>query len=71
MHTPKSAWKIRDVLRRFMEGEAWIKRLLLERIDELKGLIHQGSQQQSVNLAYGRLVDIPTSTPDPMTTSEL
>ena len=47
--------KVREILRQVLENEAEVKRLLLERMEELKVLIHQGNQQQSVNLAYGRL----------------
>lgn len=68
--------KVRDILRQLLDNEAEVKRLLLERMDELKVLIHQGNQQQSVNLAYGRLAGmllLPTSSPEaePVTTNEL
>ncbi|MCS3431507.1 flagellar protein FliT [Klebsiella sp. BIGb0407] len=68
--------RVRDILRQLLENEAEVKRLLLERMDELKVLIHQGNQQQSVNLAYGRLAGmllLPASNPDtdPVATSEL
>lgn len=68
--------KVQEILRQLLENEAEVKRLLLERMDELKFLVHQGNQQQSVNLAYGRMAGmllLPTSNPDtdPMTTREL
>lgn len=68
--------KVREILRQLLDNETEIKRMLVERMDELKVLIHQGNQQQSVNLAYGRLAGmllLPTSNPDtaPATTSEL
>jgi len=68
--------RVREILRQLLENEAEVKRLLLERMDELKVLIHQGNQQQSVNLAYGRLAGmllLPASNPDtdPVVTSEL
>ena len=68
--------KIREILRQLLENEAEVKRLLLERMDELKVLIHQGNQQQSVNLAYGRLAGmllLPANNldTDPVATSEL
>lgn len=59
--------KVREILRQVLENEAEVKRLLLERMEELKVLIHQGNQQQSVNLAYGRLAGmllLPASKPD-------
>lgn len=68
--------KVREILRQLLENEAEVKRLLLERMDELKVLIHQGNQQQSVNLAYGRLAGmllLPANNPDaePVVTGEL
>ena len=68
--------RVREILRQLLENEAEVKRLLLERMDELKVLIHQGNQQQSVNLAYGRLAGmllLPASNPDtdPVVISEL
>jgi len=59
--------KVREILRQLLENEAEVKRLLLERMDELKVLIHQGNQQQSVNSAYGRLAGmllLPTHNPE-------
>lgn len=68
--------RVREILRQLLENEAEVKRLLLERMDELKVLIHQGNQQQSVNLAYGRLAGmllLPANNPDaePVVTGEL
>lgn len=68
--------KMREILRQLLENEAEVKRLLLARMDELKVLIHQGNQQQSVNLAYGRLAGmllLPANNPDaePIVTGEL
>jgi len=68
--------KVREILRQLLENEAEVKRLLLERMEELKVLIHQGNQQQSVNLAYGRLAGmllLPASSPEaePVVTGEL
>lgn len=59
--------KIREILRQLLANEAEVKRLLLERMDKLKVLIHQGNQQQSVNQAYGRLAGmllLPDNNPD-------
>lgn len=68
--------QVREILRQLLENEAEVKRLLLARMDELKVLIHQGNQQQSVNLAYGRLAGmllLPTSNQDAdsVTTNDL
>lgn len=68
--------QVREILRQLLENEAEVKRLLLQRMDELKVLIHQGNQQQSVNLAYGRLAGmllLPANSPDvePAVTGEL
>jgi len=68
--------KVRDILRQVLENETEVKRLLLARMDELKVLIHQGNQQQSVNLAYGRLAGmllLPANNPnaEPIVTGEL
>lgn len=56
-HVSESAYpsKMREILRQLLENEAEVKQLLLTRMDQLKVLIHQGNQQQSVNLAYGKL----------------
>lgn len=58
---------LREILRQLLANEAEVKRLLLERMDTLKVMIHQGNQQQSVNQAYGRLAGmllLPASAPD-------
>lgn len=60
--------KAHEILRQLLENEAEVKRLLQERMNALKVLIHQGNQQQSVNLTYGRLAGmllLPTHIPDP------
>lgn len=62
-----SPGQVREILRQLLENEAEVKRLLLERMNELKVLIHQGNQQQSVNLTYGRLAGmllLPTNNED-------
>lgn len=50
-----SAAKTREILRELIENESEVKRLLLLRMEELKVLIHQGNQQQSINNTYGGL----------------
>ncbi len=67
--------KIREILRQLLENETEVKRLLLERMSELRDLINQGNKQKSVNLAYGRLAGmllLPANKldTDPVTTSK-
>ncbi|AIX73350.1 flagella biosynthesis regulatory protein FliT [Mixta calida] len=46
--------QIRPLLRQLLDNETLIKSLLANRMDELRTLVNQGSQQQNITSAYGR-----------------
>lgn len=52
---PSQHFQVREILRQVIDNENEIKRLLKIRMDELRGLIQQGNQQQSLNTTYGNL----------------
>ncbi|ORM85050.1 flagellar biosynthesis protein FliT [Pantoea deleyi] len=63
--SPQAQEQLRPVLRRILDNESEVKRLLQARMDELASLVSQNSRQKSVLSAYGKqggVVMVPRET---------